>query len=168
MQHFDLSKSIRLETDTSSKAIGGVLCQQDTDKNWHPVAYYLRKMLSAERSYETHNAEWLPIMKGFKTWRHYFKRATHTVLVFTDHNNLKKFMETTCFNGQQIWWSQELLQYDFKIDYYVGSKNPADILSQPLTDKDAKKELVEQNQKILDKLQHSLSKNNHSLLNTNC
>ena len=63
--------------------------------NWHPVAYYLRKMLPAERNYETHDAELLAIVEGFKTWRHYLEGAAHTILVLTDHNNLKKFMETT-------------------------------------------------------------------------
>lgn len=33
LQHFDVSKSIRLETDASRKAIGKVLCQQDPDIN---------------------------------------------------------------------------------------------------------------------------------------
>ena len=167
LQHFDVSKPIRLETDASGKAIGGVLCQQDTDMNWHPVAYYSRKMLPAERNYETHDAELLAIVEGFKTWRHYLEGAAHTILVLTDHNNLKKFMETTRLSGRQIRWAQELSQYDFKIDYRPGSKNPADALSRPLIDEDAEKKLVEQNRKILDKLQQSLSENNHSLLNAN-
>ena len=38
LQHFDVSKPIRVEIDASEKAIGGVLCQQDTDNNWYPVA----------------------------------------------------------------------------------------------------------------------------------
>ena len=128
-------------------------------------------MLSAERNYETHDAELLAIVEDFKTWRHYLEGATHTILVLTDHNNLKKFMETTRLSGRQIRWAQELSRYDFKIDYRPGTKNPADALSRPLTDEDAEKELVEQNRKILDKLQHSLSENNESfesLLNASC
>ena len=65
LQHFNISKSIRLETDASGKAIGGVLCQQDTEMNWHPVAYYSRKMLPAERNDETHDAELLVIVEDF-------------------------------------------------------------------------------------------------------
>ena len=46
LQHFDVSKSIRLETNASRKAIGGVLCQQNKKMNWHPLLiicarYYL-------------------------------------------------------------------------------------------------------------------------------
>ena len=102
MQYFDVSKPIRVKIDASGKAIGGVLCQQDTDNNWHPVAYYLHKTAPAERNYETHDAELLAIVKGFKTWRHYLKGATHIILVLTDHNNLKKFMKTTRLSRRQI------------------------------------------------------------------
>lgn len=78
-QHFDVSKPIQVETDASEKAIGGMLCQQDIDMNWHPVAYYSRKMLPVERNYETHDAELLAIVEGFKTYRHYLEGAAHTI-----------------------------------------------------------------------------------------
>ncbi len=102
LQHFDVSKPIRLETDASGKAIGGVLCQQDAYINWHLVAYYSSKMLPAELSYETHNNELLAIVEAFKTWRYYLEGAAHTILIFTDHNNLKKFRETTRLSDRQI------------------------------------------------------------------
>lgn len=152
LHHFDVLKSIRLLTDASGKAIRGVLYQQDTDMNQYPVAYYLHKILPAERNYQTHDAELLAIVECFNTWRHYFEGAAHTILVLTDYNNIEKFMETTSLSGRQIHQAQQLSQYDFKIDYHPGRKNPADVLSQPLTDKDAEKELFEQNQKILNKL----------------
>lgn len=109
-------------------------------------------MLPAEQNYKTYNTELLAIVEGFKTWHHYLEGATYIILVFTDYNNLKKFIETTCFSNRQIRWAHELLRYDFKIDYRLRTKNLADALSQPLTDEDAKKELVEQNRKILNKL----------------
>lgn len=59
------------------------------------------------------------------------------------------------------------MRYDLKIDYRLGTKNSADALSRPIIDDDAEKELVEQKHKILDKLQHHLSENNHFLLNAN-
>ena len=167
LQHFNLSKPIRLETDASGKGIGGVLCQQDMEMNGHPVAYYWRKMLPAERNYETHDAELLAIVESFKTWRHYLEGADHTILVLTDHNNLKKLMETTRLSGRQIRWAQELLRYDSKIDYHLGTTNPAAAFCQPLTYKDVEKNLLEQNRKILDRLQQSLSENNNSLHNAN-
>ena len=105
LQHFDVSKPIKVEIDASEKAIGNMLCQQDTNNNWHPIAYYLRKMVPAERNYETHDAELLAIVEGFRTWRHYLEGAAHTILILTDHNNLKKFMKTTHLSGRQIQWA---------------------------------------------------------------
>ncbi len=62
-------------------------------------------MQSAERNSETHDTELLVIVKGFKTGRHYLEGAAHTILILTDHNNLKKFMETTRLSVQQIQWA---------------------------------------------------------------
>lgn len=67
--------------------------------NRHPIAYDSRKMQSAKRNYKTHDAELFAIVKGFKTWCHYLKGAGHRILVFTDHNTLKKFLEITCLSG---------------------------------------------------------------------
>ncbi len=100
-----MSQPIRLEIDTSRKAIVGVLCQQDTDINWHPVDYYLRNMLPAERNYETNNAELLAIVEVFKRCRHYLKGAPYTIFILANHNNLKKFMKTTRLSDRQIRWA---------------------------------------------------------------
>ena len=83
-----------METDASGYAIGGILSQQDDEGHWHPVAFFSRKMIPAERNYETHDAELLAIVEAFRHWRHYLEGSTHEVLVLTDHNNLKRFMDT--------------------------------------------------------------------------
>lgn len=57
-------------------------------------------MLPAKQNYETHDVELLAIVEGFKTWRHYFEKAAHIILVLTDHINLKKFIEITYLNGR--------------------------------------------------------------------
>ena len=51
-------------------------------------------MIPAETWYETHDGELLAIVEAFKTWRHCLKVCKHEVLVFTDHNNLRRFMDT--------------------------------------------------------------------------
>lgn len=94
-----MSKPIKFETNTSGKVIGDILCQEDKEMNWHFVTYYSRKMLLTKQNYETYNAELLAIVKDFKTWRHYFKKGVYTILVFMDHNNLKKFIKITCLSG---------------------------------------------------------------------
>ena len=89
LQHFDPEQYIQVETDASGYAIGGVLSQLTNDSGrWHPVAYFLRKMIPAKTRYETHDSELLAIVEAFKTWRHYLEGCKYKFLVLTDHNNL--------------------------------------------------------------------------------
>ena len=146
LQHFDPECHIRIETNASGYAIGGVLSQLTPDQvisnselnsakskvltkpnlnQWHPVAYFSRKMIPAETQYETHNAELLAIVEAFKTWRHYLEGCKHEVLVLTDHNNLRRFMDTKSLSSKQVRWAQELFRYYFWIDYCQGKANGA-------------------------------------------
>ena len=76
LQHFDLESHIRIEIDTLGYAIGGVLSKLNLDSDappndskksdfsqWHPVAYFLRKMISTETQYKTHDANSWPLLK---------------------------------------------------------------------------------------------------------
>jgi len=132
LRHFDPAEPLRVETDASDKAIGAILCQPDSEGHWHPIAYLSRKMIPAECNYEVHDKELLAIVESFKHWRHYLEGAEHEILVLTDHNNLKKFMQTTRLSPRQVRWAQELSRYNFRIDYRPGTKNPADGLSRLL------------------------------------
>ena len=73
LRHFDPECHIRIETDASGYAIGGVLSQLTSDHltsdqgQWHPMAYFSRKMIPAETWYKTHNGELLAIVEAFKT-----------------------------------------------------------------------------------------------------
>ena len=129
LQHFDLECHIRIETDVSDYAIGGVLSQLTSDHltsdqgQWHPVAYFLRKMISAKTRYKTYNGKLLAILEAFKTWRHYLEGCKHEVLVFTGHNNLRQFIDTKSLSSCQVQWAQKLFWYHFQIDYYQGKAN---------------------------------------------
>ena len=112
LRHFDPECHIRIETDASGYAIGGVLSQlasgtspggvvTKTDlSQWHPVAFFSRKMIPAETRYETHDGELLAIVEAFKTWRHYLEDCKHEVLIFTDHNNLRRFIDTKSLSSR--------------------------------------------------------------------
>ncbi|KAJ1044440.1 hypothetical protein NDA10_003346 [Ustilago hordei] len=62
LQHFDYHLPTRLETDASDFAIAGVL-KQEHEGRWHPVAFYSRKMSSAEKNYEIHDQELLAVYR---------------------------------------------------------------------------------------------------------
>ncbi|KAJ1591428.1 hypothetical protein NDA12_005916 [Ustilago hordei] len=67
LQHFDYHLSTRLETDASDFAIAGVL-KQEHEGQWHPVAFYSRKMSSAEKNYEIHDKELLAVVACLTQW----------------------------------------------------------------------------------------------------
>ena len=106
LQHFNPKQYIRVETDASGHAIGGVLSQLTNDLGqWHPVAYFSRKMIPAKTWYETHDSKLLAIVEVFKIWRHHLKGCKHEVFIFTDHNNLRQFMDTKSLSSRQIRWA---------------------------------------------------------------
>ncbi|SLM35448.1 hypothetical protein LPUS_04737, partial [Lasallia pustulata] len=105
---------MRVETDASAFAIGGILTQQfeiDGHLHWLPVAYYSKKLLDTETRYRTGEQELFAIVEAMHHWRYYCQGARHPIVVLTDHANLK------------------LAEYDFNISYREGKKNPADGLS---------------------------------------
>ena len=65
-------------------------------------------MISAETRYKTHDGELLAIIEAFKTWKHYLEGSQHKVLVLTDYNNLRQFMNTKSLSSRQIRWAQKL------------------------------------------------------------
>ena len=123
LRHFDPECHIRIETDASGYAIGGVLSKlafgTSPDRivtkadlgQWHLVAFFSRKMIPAETQYKTHNGELLAIVEAFKTWRHYLEGCKHEILVFTNHNNLRRFMDTRSLSSRQVCWAQKLSCY---------------------------------------------------------
>ena len=118
--HFDLECHIWIETDASGYSIGEVLSQLAsgsspngvvTEANlsqWHPIAFFFRKMIPAETQYKTHDGELLAIVEAFKTWHHYLEDCKYEVLVLTDHNNLRCFMDTKSLSSRQVRWAQKL------------------------------------------------------------
>ena len=100
LRHFDPEYHIRIDTDASSYVIGGVLSQLTNSGQWHPVAYYLQKMIPAKTWYKSYDGELLAIVEEFKTWRHYLKDCKHKVLVLTDHNKLWQFMDTKSLSSR--------------------------------------------------------------------
>ncbi|SLM40546.1 gag polymerase env [Lasallia pustulata] len=72
--YFDKNKPMRVETDASAFAIGGILTQQfeiDGHLHWLPVAYYSKKLLDTETQYGTGEQELLTIVEAMHHWRHY-------------------------------------------------------------------------------------------------
>jgi hypothetical protein len=125
LRHYDPALRLRLETDASAFAIAAILSQL-FDSEWHPVAFWSRKMIPAERNYETHDQELLAVVEAFKQWRQYFEGAPHAIRVLVDHANLRGFMKVKQLNGRQARWATFLASFDFTIEHQAGKRNPAD------------------------------------------
>lgn len=128
--HPNPTKPFFVETDASDHAIGAVLSQLDAHQIMHPVAYFSRQMIPAERNYEIYDKELLSIIGALKEWRHYLLEAVHQVTIFTDHKNLEYFMANQQLSRRQARWSLFLSEFDLKIHHQAGSLNTkADALS---------------------------------------
>ena len=67
LRYFDENKPMRVETDASAFAIGGILTQRfevDGHLHWLPVAYYSKKLLDTETQYGTGKQELLAIVEA--------------------------------------------------------------------------------------------------------
>ena len=90
------------------------------------------------------------------------------MLVLTNHNNLRRFMEIKSLSSRQVRWAQELSCYHFQIDYRQGKANKAaDALSwYPQRSVEKEETLRAENVKILHHLQSFLSNASLSGLST--
>ena len=114
----------KLNNLSKSRSLAKNLTKSDSGQ-WHPVAYFSRKMIPAETRYKTHNAELLAIVEVFTTWRHYLEGCKHEVLVLTNYNNLRWLLDTKSLSFRQVRWAQKLFRYYFRIDYCQGKANGA-------------------------------------------
>ncbi|SOV02161.1 uncharacterized protein UDID_18978 [Ustilago sp. UG-2017a] len=121
LQHFDYHLPTRLETDASDFAIAGVL-KQEHEERWHPVAFYSKKMSSAERNYEIHDKELLAVVACLTQWRHMLAGLTSQLVILTDHEALKYFKSQRRITGRQARWAVLLADFDFILQYRPGDK----------------------------------------------
>lgn len=124
LRHYDPDRKLRMETDASGTAYAGILSQKWED-GWHPIAYLSRKFSGPELNYPIYDKELMAIVMSFRQWRHYLEGAPE-IEVWSDHQNLRRFMSQSVLNGRQARWLIQLAPYDFTIHYRKGSLNPAD------------------------------------------
>jgi len=86
------------------------------------VAYQSKTMSDAKCNYEIHDKELLAIVQAFHEWKLYMRGSPKPVPVLPDHKNLVTFMTTKKLSERPARWMQELIQYNFKIEYRPGKE----------------------------------------------
>ena len=130
LKYFDATHETELFTDASNFAIGGVLAQRDEAGDWRPVAFYSRRLSSAEEKYSTYSRELLGIKDCLLAFRYYLT-GMGPFVVKTDHSSLRWLLKQRELEGIQARWLAVFEQFQIKdIQYVPGEKNVvADALS---------------------------------------
>ena len=93
LQQPDFNKTFYLQTDASKYGVGAVLLQDkgesvSTPKQWHPVIFYSATFTLTEQNYNTHDLEFLGVMKAIDHWWPYLIWTKKPFIIETDHKNL--------------------------------------------------------------------------------
>lgn len=120
----DFDKPFELVCDAASvdpPGIGAVLLQSG-----HPVAFYSRKLTSAEENYTVQELEMLAVVCALKEFRCYLDGVEFTVV--TDHQP-NMYLDTMQMNKRRARWLETTSCFRFRWVYRPGRINVADHLS---------------------------------------
>ncbi|KAF8643278.1 hypothetical protein AX16_009113 [Volvariella volvacea WC 439] len=113
-------KPFLIETDTSKVATGGVLKQQDSNGDWHPVAYLSQALDPMQTNYQIYDQELLAIIQALQVWRHHVLGNRYTTTVYCDHQNLTYYREPQKLSPRQAHWQIDLSQFDIRLIHKLG------------------------------------------------
>ena len=121
---YDPSKPVKLVTDASGHALGGVLLQEESPGDYRPIHYISRSLKPAEMNYSPIEKEALALVWGIEKL-HLYLYAKHFEVI-SDHKPLQYiFAPRAKLNSRIARWQIQLQAYDFNVTYEEGSKNIA-------------------------------------------
>ena len=127
-------------------------------------------MIPAENWCKTHDQKLLAIVEDFMTLQHYLEVCQFEVLILTNHNNLRLFMNTKSLSFRQVRSVLKLSWYYFQIHYHQGKANLVvdALLHFHQRSQSEEKELQAENIEIIHQLQSSLTNASVSGLSSSC
>src|SRR5260221_363874 len=126
----DPDKHYIVDTDASAFAVGATV-SQDFPNERHPIAFFSKSLLPAERNYDIYDRELLAIIYAVKAFRHLLLEARHPFLIRSDHKNLTYFKQAHSLSARQARWHTLLQDYQFTLEHFPGKSNTiANLLSQ--------------------------------------
>jgi len=120
---------ISLKTDASDIAVAAVL-EQTVNGHFQPIAFFSRKLRSAERNYSTFDRELLAAHLAVRHFRYFLEGREFTL--YTDHKPLVQALDRIGdpWSGRQQRQLSELSEYSITMKHIVGKENNvADTLS---------------------------------------
>ena len=120
LAQWDPEKETILEADCSGYAMGGCLSQIDKNQKLRPVAYFSKRLTSAQVNYPIHDKEMLAIVECLREWSAELKSVTNPFKIITDHKNLKFFTTKRLLNERQFRYSDVLQQFNFILVWRAG------------------------------------------------
>ena len=101
LKHFDPTKPIVFEIDSSDYMNSGILSQPDDDGLLYPIAFYSKNFDSAKCNYDIYNKELLTIICALEKWQPELKNIEIPIQVFIDYKNFKYFQFSKKFSHCQ-------------------------------------------------------------------
>ena len=109
----DFNAPFEIHTDASKLNIGTVISQKGK-----PIAFYSRKMNSAQQNFTTTEKELLSLVATLKGFRNIL--LGHQITVYTDHKNLAY----KSFNTERVMrWRLILEEFGPELKYIKGENN---------------------------------------------
>ncbi|XP_076032941.1 uncharacterized protein LOC143020409 [Oratosquilla oratoria] len=120
----DLQRPFTIHVDASEVGAGAVLLQEgEEDRVLHPVFYFPKKFLKAQRKYATIEKEALALIMDLEAFRVYVGSTVHPVQVFTDHNPLTFVERMKNTNQGLLRWALALQPFNLQIAHISGKNN---------------------------------------------
>ncbi|KAI0992060.1 hypothetical protein K3495_g16126, partial [Podosphaera aphanis] len=135
---WDPDRETILEADCSGYAMGGCLSQKDREGRLRPVAYFSKRLNSAEVNYPIHDKEMLAIVTCIQEWKAELRSVAKPFTILSDHKNLNYFTTKRLLTERQARYNDVLHQFNFVLKWRPGnvSERP-DALSRRDQDKPA-------------------------------
>lgn len=121
LSQWDPDRDTVLEADCSGYALGGCLSQFDSNGTLRPVAYYSRRLTSAEFNYPIHDKEMLAIVSCLREWQAELQSVAKPFTIFSDHKNLIYFSTKRLLNERQVRYNDLLSQFKFVFKWRPGN-----------------------------------------------
>ena len=86
LEFSDFTRQFIVEVDASNYAIGGVLSQQGSDHQEHPVAYFSTALQKSQQNWSETTKESFALVMAVRHWHVYL--AGRPFVLKTDHNPL--------------------------------------------------------------------------------